>query len=475
MRGTNKLFAMKKLRKSKMIERNQVAHIKAERDALANLNDFYKQNPWVVRLYYSFQDALYLYFIMEYVPGGDLMSQLIKMEVFTEEETRFYIAELVLAIGSIHRYGYIHRDIKPDNILMDKNGHIKLSDFGLCTGIRTSTGRLETFRYRYRKRQVPTRSKESGSDSASFSERSGDVEHGSDSPELYPERDSGRRREQRRGSMNPTFPSLVDGGGGLLEPPHRHANTDRFASWRARRRVLAYSEVGTPDYMAPEILDPESNGYGQEADFWAIGVIMFEMLAGFPTFYSSTASGEVSTFEKILNWQETLREAIDEVELSDTALDLIRRFLCDRDDRIGSHGGVREIQEHPFFEGIDWENIRTKTAPIVPHLTSALDTRNFPNISEEESDSSIEEDIASAFPRWGGRRLRQNDIPFIGFTYKNLAAVPSLLSSVPDTASAAGSGSRMTMGASSGSGTRPSYSRQSPSNPSSRRPDNIFY
>jgi len=69
---------------------------------------------------------------MDYLVGGDLMTVLIKKDIFTEEESKFYIAELVLAVGSVHKMNYIHRDIKPDNILIGKDGHIKLSDFGLC-------------------------------------------------------------------------------------------------------------------------------------------------------------------------------------------------------------------------------------------------------------------------------------------------------------------------------------------------------
>lgn len=109
MKGTKKLFAMKKLKKVKMIARNQVEHVKKERDALADLNDFYKQNAWVVRLYYSFQDALHLYLIMEYVPGGDLMTQLMKYEKFSEKVAKFYLAEIVLAVASIHKFNYLHR------------------------------------------------------------------------------------------------------------------------------------------------------------------------------------------------------------------------------------------------------------------------------------------------------------------------------------------------------------------------------
>ena len=125
------LYAMKTLRKRDVLQRNQVAHVKAERDILAEAD-----NEWVVKLYFSFQDKDNLYFVMDYIPGGDMMSLLIKFGIFEVNLAKFYIAELVLAIESVHKMGFIHRDIKPDNILIDKDGHIKLTDFGLCTGFR---------------------------------------------------------------------------------------------------------------------------------------------------------------------------------------------------------------------------------------------------------------------------------------------------------------------------------------------------
>ena len=130
-KDTRHLYAMKTLRKSDVLRKNQVAHVKAERDILAEAD-----NEWVVKLYYSFQDKDNLYFVMDYIPGGDLMGLLIKFEIFSEQLARFYIAELVRAIESVHKMGFIHRDIKPDNILIDRDGHIKLTDFGLCTGFR---------------------------------------------------------------------------------------------------------------------------------------------------------------------------------------------------------------------------------------------------------------------------------------------------------------------------------------------------
>ncbi|CAB4066333.1 STK38 [Lepeophtheirus salmonis] len=91
-----------------------------------------------VKMHYSFQDLNNLYLIMEFLPGGDMMTLLMKKDTLSEEVTQFYIAETGLAIEAIHKLGFIHRDIKPDNLLLDARGHVKLSDFGLCTGLKKS-------------------------------------------------------------------------------------------------------------------------------------------------------------------------------------------------------------------------------------------------------------------------------------------------------------------------------------------------
>jgi len=140
-----KVYAMKIMKKSEMLKKNQVQHIRAERDVLALagqttqkqagqraaeehlplsfplltrlllLFSFRPDNPWVVKLHYSFQDDKNLYLVMEYLPGGDLMTILMKYDILTEEATRFYIAETALAIWSVHQLNYVHRDLKPDN------------------------------------------------------------------------------------------------------------------------------------------------------------------------------------------------------------------------------------------------------------------------------------------------------------------------------------------------------------------------
>ena len=123
---TDEIVAVKKIKKEVLDNKNQVIHIKNEQLFMSKV-----KSPWIVELKASFQDYDYLYLVMEYLQGGDLMNILIKKDILTEEEARFYVAEIVLAIESIHKLDCIHRDIKPDNVLIDKSGHIKLTDFGL--------------------------------------------------------------------------------------------------------------------------------------------------------------------------------------------------------------------------------------------------------------------------------------------------------------------------------------------------------
>ena len=124
---TGKIYAIKKIKKETIELKNQLMHIRNEQLLMSKV-----KSPWIVELKSSFQEGDYLYLVMEFLAGGDLMSLLIKKDILTENEAKFYIAEIILAIESIHKIDCIHRDIKPDNILIGKNGHIKLSDFGLA-------------------------------------------------------------------------------------------------------------------------------------------------------------------------------------------------------------------------------------------------------------------------------------------------------------------------------------------------------
>ena len=124
---TGEIVAIKKIKKDVLVQKKQIMHTRNEQQFLSKVKSI-----WIVELKASFQEDDYLYLVMEYLPGGDLMNLLIKKDILTESEARFYIAELILSIEEIHKLDCIHRDIKPDNVLIDKTGHIKLSDFGLA-------------------------------------------------------------------------------------------------------------------------------------------------------------------------------------------------------------------------------------------------------------------------------------------------------------------------------------------------------
>lgn len=344
---TGKIYAMKSLLKTEMFKRDQLAHVKAERDLLVE-----SDSPWVVSLYYAFQDSLYLYLIMEFLPGGDLMTMLINYDTFSEDVTRFYMAECVLAIADVHRMGYIHRDIKPDNILIDRDGHIKLSDFGLSTG-------------------------------------------------FY-------KQDQSASYMKPRTGNTVKRGQMVDAIWLTMSSKDKMATWKKNRRVMAYSTVGTPDYIAPEIFLQQ--GYGQDCDWWSLGAIMFECLIGWPPFCSENSH---ETYRKIINWRETLTFPND-IHLSIEARDLMDRLMTDSEHRLG-RGGAIEIMQHPFFTGIDWDHIRETAAPFIPNLKSITDTHYFPvDELEQVPEQPVTQQPASVDPQ----TLEQTNLAFLGYTYK---------------------------------------------------------
>ncbi|CAK9297531.1 unnamed protein product [Gordionus sp. m RMFG-2023] len=347
-KDTGHVYAMKILRKSEMLEKEQVAHVRAERDILVQAD-----HEWVVKMYYSFQDAQNLYLIMEFLPGGDLMTLLMKMDTLNEESTKFYIAETALAIQSIHNLGFIHRDIKPDNLLLTAKGHIKLSDFGLCTGLKKS------HRTEFYKNLSQVQSEELRYSSST-------------NPELT-YLDSKRRRE----------------------------------SWKKNRRALAYSTVGTPDYIAPEVFT--QSGYTESCDWWSMGVIMYEMLIGYPPFCSETPQ---ETYRKIMNWKETLIFQ-PENPISNHAKDLIKKLCCDYEHRLGHGAGLEEIKTHPFFSGIDWSFIKDRPAVVRITVSSIDDTSNFDEFPEvpleiPRPSKDLEESNGVGFKDW----------VFVNYTYK---------------------------------------------------------
>uniref|UniRef100_A0A673HJK8 non-specific serine/threonine protein kinase n=1 Tax=Sinocyclocheilus rhinocerous TaxID=307959 RepID=A0A673HJK8_9TELE len=332
--------------KADMLEKEQVGHIRAERDILVEADSL-----WVVKMFYSFQDKMNLYLLMEFLPGGDMMTLLMKKDTLTEEATQFYIAETVLAIDSIHQLGFIHRDIKPDNLLLDSRGHVKLSDFGLCTGLKKAH-RTEFYR-----------------------------------------------------NFNHSLPS---------DFTFQNMNSKRKAeTWKRNRRQLAFSTVGTPDYIAPEVF--MQNGYNKLCDWWSLGVIMYEMLIGYPPFCSETPQ---ETYRKVMNWRETLTFP-PEVPISEKAKDLILRFCCESEHRIGAVG-VEEIKTNPFFEGVDYDHIRERPPAIPIEIKSIDDTSNFDEFPDSDilQPSGVFSVISPPVSNHTEADLKSKDWVFINYTYK---------------------------------------------------------
>ncbi|XP_016429985.1 rho-associated protein kinase 2 isoform X4 [Sinocyclocheilus rhinocerous] len=304
-KASQKVYAMKVLSKFEMIKRSDSAFFWEERDIMA-----FADSPWVVQLCCAFQDDRSLYMVMEYMPGGDLVNLTSTYDV-PEKWAKFYTAEVVLALDAIHSMGFIHRDIKPDNMLLDRYGHLKLADFGTCM--------------------------------------------------------------------------KMDGTGMV------HCDT----------------AVGTPDYISPEVLKSQGGDgyYGRECDWWSVGVFIYEMLVGDTPFYADSLVG---TYSKIMDHKNSLNFP-DDVEISQEAKNIICAFLTDREVRLGRNG-VEEIKRHPFFKNDQWtfSTIRETAAPVVPELSSDIDTSNFDEIEEDKGE-------VETFPT--PKAFVGNQLPFVGFSY----------------------------------------------------------
>lgn len=267
---TKEMFALKVLKKDNIIKRNQVEHTKTERSVLG-----YVKHPFIVGLNMAFQSKDKLYFVLDYCAGGELFFHLGKVGKFCEQRACFYAAEITSAIDYVHDLDIVYRDLKPENVLLDSRGHVRLTDFGL-------------------------------------------------SKEGIPSSSSG-----------------------------------------------ANSFCGTPEYLAPEILNRQ--GHGRAVDWWSLGALLYEMLTGLPPFYCRDRE---KLFEKI-------RKGTLEYPryLSARAQHILMGLLTkDPRKRLGSGpNDADDIKSQDFFDNMNWEKLMTGevSPPWDPQINGSLDTSQF--------------------------------------------------------------------------------------------------
>lgn len=348
-RATGDLFAVKVMRKADLIRKNMVQSARNERNILAMAD-----NPFVVRFFYSFTSRDNLYIVMEYAPGGDLASLLRALGALEEDTARQYAAEVALALEYCHAQGIIHRDVKPDNVLISVDGHVKLTDFGLsCFGVIDRTDPHP---------------------------RAMDIGSGS-----LPSSPNGKLFG-RQAAAAPAHDLLQSPASkaDLREAAHAAA----MASPRLKAGIdEGQRAVGTPDYLAPELL--LGTGHGIGADWWSLGVVLFETVVGSPPFSAATPEDIFQNIlERSIAWPPP-------GTLSPELVDLLDRLLePDPEARLG-HRGAAEVKMHPWFAGVDWAGLARQKAAFVPAPSDDTDTSYFLS-SKEVSQMSLALDLESA-------------------------------------------------------------------------------
>ncbi|OQR88318.1 cGMP-dependent protein kinase [Achlya hypogyna] len=287
------LLALKCVSKAHVIECQQQEHIMRERAILKEL----PPNPFVVQLYATYQDANYLYMLLELVQGGELFSVLhtdICGRDLDEEDMKFYAACVYLGLEHLHKRDIAYRDLKPENLLVSSMGYLKIVDMGFAKKI-----------------------------------------------------------------------------------PFTVTNEDGTTEVNAR----SYTLCGTQEYLAPEFV--LNTGHDIAVDYWAYGVLIYEMLLGYTPF--EAPDGDIASLFKNIAFVRTGANAVqfpaDLLAESPLVCDLVERLLHgDPTKRLGMGlSGPQDIMSHPWFASLDWDALRAQTleAPYVPQLTSRYDTSLF--------------------------------------------------------------------------------------------------
>ncbi|PNH54016.1 hypothetical protein VD0003_g3464 [Verticillium dahliae] len=312
---------MKVIRKTDMIRSSQEGHLRAERDFLIAS----ETSEWIVQLISSFQDATNLYLVMEYMPGGDFLGLLIRENILEEHVARHYVAEMVVCVEEAHRLGFIHRDVKPDNFLIDAHGHLKISDFGLAFDGRWQH---DTAYYLWQRDDLmrnlgiavegdATDQKEDTKTSKAHKRHQDRVERERHKPP------SCFRANAEGGEQIPLVGSLLD--------------------WRAtRNRTYAKSVVGTSQYMAPEhyvfaeddAIDIKNHPWFQYLDWNHL----HRMTPGFvPHLHASDDTRYFDEDEPVSDWSETVESEEPVISPHKMKRLLRREGFCSRS--IGSFMG----------------------------------------------------------------------------------------------------------------------------------------
>lgn len=307
---TNEMCAIKTVHKNRLIKANKVHTIFTERNVLLKA-----RHPFIVNILFAFQTDAKVYLGLEYASGGELFYHLSNRGTIPLSETRLYVAQLCLAINYLHSLGVVYRDLKPENVLLDENGYVKLTDFGLSKNL--------------------------------------DLD-----------------------STTATF-------------------------------------CGTSEYLAPEIIARKS--YGQKIDWWAIGILCYELLYGETPFYHENKS---KLFQAIRNSEPRFPKKAPQSTIS-----FIRCLLeKNPDDR----ADFDQIKDHPFFENLNWDDVQNRK--FTPAFKPPKSTRDAKNFDTEFTMENPQDSIATPAPNadaFNGFSYVAGDDPKIDNNNQILAPPPS--------------------------------------------------
>lgn len=271
-------MALKMLKKTEIIRLKQIDHVKSEKKILESIH-----HPFIVELKGTFQTESHVFMLLDYACGGELFSLLRREGRFANDVGLFFATEIVLAFEYLHAKDIAYRDLKPENLLVDKDGHVRITDFGFAKVVKDKT----------------------------------------------------------------------------------------------------FTLCGTPEYLAPEII--QSKGHNKFVDWWALGVLIFEMLAGYPPFYDDNPLG---IYQKILDGYYEFPPYIES-----KARDLIKAFLtADKTIRLGCNKkGPDDVKAHKWFKGVDWDIVASREIPPpwIPKVRNNTDTQYFEKYPDSVETPSV--------------------------------------------------------------------------------------